>query len=884
MSLRTTTSLNRKDISILYIDNDELIKNILLKMLKKSVIKITMVSSSKKAMKQFKKHKFDLIITALDVQNIDGFKILKKIRKIDPDIHAIIFLENCTKQFAKGLSDINILNDYISRTQGIDILKKLIKKNIKKTIKRRDYKEVYSLLSHYKVALDESWIVLKMNIEGVITYVNNNFCKTSGYNKEETIGKHIRFLRSLNQNDNDEVITNIFNTISGKNIYKSELKYVKKGGDFFYVKSTIIPVINNCGDILEYISISFDITNLKNSLQKSQEARKAKSFFLANMSHEIRTPLNSILGFSQLLKKNGLGKNEQIDYVEIINRSASSLLVIINEILDISKIESGKLELENSFFEPSHEFTTVAELFSTLANEKNISYILYLDPNLPKKIYGDSLRIKQILINLISNAIKFTPIKGEIYVEIKVLEKKDTCKFSVCVKDSGIGIELNKQKNIFKPFEQANNTITRKFGGTGLGLSISHNVLELMNSKIELISEINKGSTFSFVLETKYEDEEICYAKELSNLSIGLYTNDTRNISKHIKITQHYIKEYAKTSLVNKVENISNYDVLIVTYTDYTSLKKESFVIPTIIINSENINLFDLKVLTKILKTPITPTKTYNSILDVLQIPNNIENTFQEKTNEEGVMFNGNVLIAEDDETNQQLIQILLESKGITVDIVNDGKEAIEFVTKFNKEQSIDFILMDINMPLLDGIKAAKKIKEYETQYKLKHIPIIALTANALIGDKEKYLKLGMDNYLSKPIKSLELQNILCKHLRKTNDIKKVSKIHYSFEDSAKLIGISTEKFITIFKKFITNFNDKFNTLKLLIRNNEFDEIRSQAHSLKGASGNLNIMEMYDIFEKIEIHSKDKKTSLYIHELDQIKNIHTQLQEIIKNN
>jgi len=890
-------SINMKDISILYIDDEEHTIELIFHDLKKSVHKITLARTKKQAMKKFVSKRFDLVIIALDAGRINGFKILKQLRKIEPDIHAIILLEDGSKEYAKGMSEINILNDFISKTQDINILNKLVRKSIKKIINRRDFKEVYALLGHYKVALDESWIVVKTNLDGIITYVNNNFCKVSKYTKEEVLGKNLDILRSSNQRDED--FDKLWKCIRDKQVFKSELKYTKKDGHFFFVNSTVIPVLNSHNEIIETISISFDITQLKNSLKRAQDAKKSKSNFLANMSHDIRIPLNGILGFSRLLKNNNLSKNIELEYIDIINNSASSLLGIINEILDISKIESGKLKLENNFFDASYEFEVITELFSSLANEKDIDYILFLDPKLPKKLYGDVIRIKQIISNLISNAIKFTPNNGQIIVEIKVLDLSDTCTYEVCIIDSGIGIAKENQESIFRPFEQANSTTFKKFGGTGLGLSISYNVLELMNSKIQLQSQINKGSNFSFILNSKYEKEDIVYDKNVKKQKILLFTQNEETISKHILIAQKYISAYANTHIEEDLNQIQNYDVLVLMYTDFIQYPKEYFVKPTIIIHNENLENIHLNTKFKLLKTPINPAKTYDSILDVLGIENSNSNLLQKKLRNENTLFSGNVLVAEDDETNQQLIQILLESKGITVNMVSNGEKAVDYITNLHQDSSIDFILMDINMPIIDGINATKEIKKFESKNNVKHTPVVAFTANAITGDKEKYLRLGMDNYLSKPIKYPDLYNILDEYLKRStplihdtpsneskNNTKKekiMNKLDYSIDDSAKLIGISSEKFSVIFEKFVTNLEAKLELLKSHIEQGNKEELTRSAHSLKGASANMNVTCMSVLFKHIELTSKQDKSISYKKELQEIEDIHTQLQHILKN-
>ena len=879
-----------KNISILYVNDDEKSKEIILKNLKKSISKIKTASSKKEAYKKFLKHKFELVIISLLHNQIDGIKLLRKIRKSDSEIHAIILLENSSEEFCSILSDTNILNHYISKTQNLEVLNRYIKKSIKKTIKRRNFKQTHALLEQYKVALDESWLVMKINLTGQITYVNQNFCKTSGYKEAEIIGKNITLLRQASKNDT--LLLDLWKTITSKKVFKSEIKHIKKNGSFFYVNTTIIPVINTYNEVLEYISISFDITQLKSELKKSEEARRAKSAFLAAMSHDIRTPLNGILGFSRLLQNQNLEKSIQSSYIETINKSSLSLLGTINEILDISKIENGKLELENQYFNCALEFEIVVELFSSLANEKNIDYVFYLDPKLPKKLFGDVLRIKQILTNLISNAIKFTPIDGEICVDIKVLELTDVCKYSISVKDNGIGIDKNSQESIFKPFEQANKRIASKFGGTGLGLSISHNVLTLMNSAIKLQSAPNKGSTFSFILESAYENEKTKYSKELSEFEVLLYTKDKKHVSKQIELTRTYMNIFTQTSVDDNIKEIANFDVCVILFDDFKQYTQESFVIPTVIIHKTNIGTINIKSPYVTLKTPIYLDKTYVSLLGLLNIKNTDVGEIQKKLADDDTMFTGNVLVAEDDETSQQLIQIILESRGVNVKMVEDGDKAIEYVTQMHQDNSLDFILMDINMPYKNGIDATYEIKEYEKSNKMKHTPIIALTANAITGDKEKYINLGMDDYLSKPIKYPELFDVLDEYLLKTkHSLKQKDEISnsfknslsYSLEDSAKVVGISTEKFTTIFEKFVNTFDDKLSVLKKYIKDDNIEELSNTAHSLKGASGNMNITQMYELFKSIEHSSKTNMHSSYENELKQIQEIHLQLQEILKN-
>ena len=359
---------------------------------------------------------------------------------------------------------------------------------------------------------------------------------------------------------------------------------------------------------------------------------KAKSEFLANMSHEIRTPLNAILGFIELLQENETNK-EKLGYLSTVIKSSKSLLDIINDILDYSKIENGKLDLEYIDFNPTDEFNITKKLFYVKCKEKNISlYSNFI--TLPNSLNGDILRLKQVINNLLSNAIKFTPNNKNIFLNI---EYKDEY-LNIIVKDEGIGISKEYQTSIFKSFSQEDNSTTRKYGGTGLGLTISYNLVKLMGSELKLKSESKIGSTFYFAIPIK----------------------------------------------------------------EGRSIQKEE--------NTDN-----------------------------------------------NITINGKVLLVEDDKTNQLFMKIVLKKMGLSFNIASDGVEAVAMY----KNNKYDILLMDENMPNMNGIEATKQILEYEKINSLKHTPIIALTANAIKGDRERFLNAGMDEYLTKPVDKKKLGSIL---------------------------------------------------------------------------------------------------------------------------
>jgi len=727
--------MDRFDITIMYVDNDIDRANKFLDYFKEKIKNVIYAHNGKEALDKYISNNIDLVIAYEKVPILNAYNLLTEIRKFNEFLNAIIIVQNCDFEFLKQISKIDILNDYINYHFDFNDMYKLIKNNIKKIEKQNNKRENLSLYKQYQNALDLSAIVSKTDTKGIITYVNYKFCEISGYSKEELLGKPHNIVRHPDMPK--EVFENMWKTIKAKMVFHGIIKNLKKDGSAYYVDTTVMPILDHLGNIKEYIAIRFDVTNLEESIIEAKKANRAKTIFLANMSHEIRTPLNGILGFIKLLKEENLSPKQK-QYINVIDNSANTLLHTINEILDMSKIQSGKFELEFIKFDLLETLNSIHNLFIARANEKNINLSLEFDNNIPASIISDEVKLKQVLSNLVGNAIKFTPENGSVKLSIKVLEKNDKkVKIKFIVSDTGIGISKEAQKKIFEPFMQAENSTTRKFGGTGLGLAISKEIVKLLGGELKLESEVNKGTTFYFELEFEYSDEMI--KKE-----------------------------------------------------DETTLKKE---------------------------------------------------------------YNGKVLIAEDNEINQQLIKALFNQRNIDSVIVENGKLALEAI----ENEKFDMIFLDINMPVMDGMEACKLIKE-----KNLNIPIVALTANALSGDREKYLSIGFDDYLSKPIDIKELDNILDKYLIsvdiennltiKNDEIKNIDEEEILFDKSKAIqrLGIPQELYDKILSNFITKFDKEISELEKFIIEKDFDKIRLQSHKIKGASSNLSIDGVAKIAKEIE--------------------------------
>lgn len=539
--------------------------------------------------------------------------------------------------------------------------------------------------------------------------------------------------------------------------------------------------------------------------QYALEASEAKSMFLANMSHEIRTPLNGIVGFTELLKDTEL-HDEQREFIDIIEKSSENLLEIINNILDLSKIESNKLEIEEIVFNPIDEFESAVEVYAVRASEKHIDLACFVDPSLERPLKGDPTKIKEVVINLLSNAVKFTNSGGAISVDIRRVQS-DTphrAKVHFRVKDNGIGVTSEQKSRIFEAFSQADTSITRKYGGTGLGLTISSRFVELMGSKLDLESEPGQGTTFFFTLEF----EEIETLNEplkgsFSNINAVILEDNAKK-----KLQTTYLKEYldyfgVSYTIFHEIEELRmlerqvNYDLLFIDndYTDDENMiayasSQEQLVLITKSYYMKKIDSMGIDIF-KVLYEPLNSTKVRSTLdaYDAEAFSNRKQKaTRRKKFDEKSSRFAASALVAEDNVINQKLIRRTLEDLGLEITIANNGLEAFEK----RKNGTFDIIFMDIQMPVLDGIEATQEILDFEEDYGQHHIPIIALTANALKGDRERFLEAGMDEYTTKPLVRSEIISLLNNFLaHKIVDIKVVPK---SVQEIADKVSTSNDQ------------------------------------------------------------------------------------------
>ena len=543
-----------------------------------------------------------------------------------------------------------------------------------------------------------------------------------------------------------------------------------------------------------------DVTQIRKAHLKAEAAQIAKSEFLANMSHEIRTPMNGIMGMSQLLSNCKLGERER-EFVQTIDRSSQALLTIINDILDFSKIEAGRVELDAEPFLLRESLEDVTSLLSTAATDTGIDLLLRIDPDIPEAYVGDVGRVRQVLTNLIGNALKFTH-EGHVLIDVTASIIDKTAKLTIDVGDTGIGIAEDKLSNIFEKFSQADGSTTREYGGTGLGLTISSNLAHLMKGDITAVSELGKGSTFTFTCELGVvEDVAKPTAERPPNISGNILLIDDITLN-HDILKEQLNSESCKCLSVEsarkglavlakaKDKNI-NIDLIIVDY-QMPEMTGEGFIriakthndyahIPILLFSSVDNDELKQRMkklgvdgyLTKparyqqllraVSKTILKSRKSVTAphgVIDVTPVVH--QQSLKTTQSKDGII---DVLIAEDNDVNQMFIKYIMEDMGVSFKIVPSGRLAVD---KW-KLLSPRIIFMDISMPDWNGYEATKAIREWEAKLNLPRTPIVAVTAHALKGDRQDCLDNDMDDYLSKPLAISGIEDMLDKWTDMTN-------------------------------------------------------------------------------------------------------------------
>jgi PAS domain S-box-containing protein len=675
-----------------------------------------------------------------------------------------------------------------------------------------------------------------------------------------------------------------------------------------YLAGNAQPLYDASGDVMGAIETIRDITDLKRTeealhkaRQEADSASQAKSDFLANMSHEIRTPMNAIMGMAHLLQKTGLTPKQQT-YLSKIYASAKSLLGIINDILDFSKIEAGKLDMESVSFDLGDVLDTVSNLVSIPSHEKGLELLFNTGSDVPTNLVGDPLRLGQILINLTNNAVKFTE-QGEIVVAIELLEqdqKRIRLRFSVS--DTGIGMTEEQAAKLFQPFSQADTSTTRKYGGTGLGLTICKNLVDMMGGEIRVESKLGHGTTFIFTADFRRskhtEKKALEPSPDLRNMRVLVVDDNatSRGILRGILQSLGFEVSLAASGEegLNELEDASEkhpYDLVLMDWKmpgingieaskrirNHPDLAK----IPTIIMvtaygREEIMRQADQLGLEGFLIKPVSPSVLFNTIMQALSLESPVSvrpGAPEDRTAEKLKGIRGAwILLVEDNDINQQVVRELLERSGLPVRIASNGVEALRAV----KERVFEAVLMDVQMPVMDGYQATREIRKDE---RLKDLPIIAMTAHVMAGDHEHCLEAGMNDYVPKPVDPEQLFSTLVKWIKPGERTVPDHLVSGFDEESPEdegphfpdLPGISVKSGLTkaggnwklyrnLLNKFRRNHMDVAIDIKNALDKDDRKTATRIAHTVKGVAGNLGAQELHLAAADLEAASRQARS------------------------
>jgi len=744
--------------------------------------------------------------------------------------------------------------------------------------------------------------------EGRYVQINKSFAKLTGYSQAFIVDK-----TDYELYDKDEAE---FFTKDDEKLLSSGLAHIVERNTIdvtgkellFETRKTLIHYAGE--DKAGILGISRDITDRKryegamlNATKAAQEASNAKSEFLARMSHEIRTPMNGVLGMIDLLLDTRL-TSDQTHKLKVAKNSASSLLTILNDILDFSRVEAGKMEIESLDFNLPQQIENVAQTLAIRSDAKGIELIVDVSDIQQKMVVGDAVRLRQVLTNLISNAIKFTEV-GQIVVRAKTINQGDTTRLECSVEDTGIGIPDSKLEHLFESFMQVDTSTTRVYGGSGLGLAICERLIELMGGRIQVSSNINKGSIFSFDINLKtslLEDKPPARSNIVGWQVLVVDDNETNREILASQLESWGVKPILAIDAFDALDKLNSAPLeLDLIITDMNMPNKDGL---SLVADIKMIDRYkDVKILMlssmsfqmsvaefgslgldSCLMKPVGSSELFNTIAlmsrDESTASNDVIAVNADKQLSDIVKWPNyhKVLIVEDNSINQLVAEGILQRLGLQYGVAIDGSIAIQTLIQSEIDQPYTLILMDCQMPVLDGYKATAKIRQGDAGERYKNIPIIAMTANAMKGDREKCLQSGMNDYVPKPIDVGVLQKALVSgfsltpkpllnfHMLGSVDNNMITDSQIIIPnnlltmdwESAPPILINQPtiylKSLALFKKQHGDTSFVFPTTRV-----DMDLLRDKLHTIKGSSGNVGLIKLYRLAIVLEEKISENK-------------------------
>jgi PAS domain S-box-containing protein len=771
----------------------------------------------------------------------------------------------------------------------------------------------------------------EISLSGKLLFFNKAMCEISGYSEQELDGIHYK---DYSSEKTAKKLYKVFNAIytTGKPIKINDFELIRKDGSLGVFSISVSLVRDKNGKPTGFRGVGRDITQYQQTARKLEQARddlekrveertaeliqtnfelikakdiadqsaQAKTEFLANMSHEIRTPLNAIIGMSELLMTTKSAAKQR-EYLKIIRSSSMSLLDLVNDILDFSKVDSGKMDFKYVQFNLQDVIDNLADLFLAKNMAKKLELVIDIKASVPELLIGDPVRLRQILANLVSNAFKFTE-KGEICIsaEAKSMED-DRVELLFCIKDTGIGIDpvLYKQgkQDLFEAFAQADGSTTRKYGGAGLGLAICRKIVTMMGGKIWVESTPGQGSSFFFTAMFRHHGKSVKIKQEIPSRIKDRRVLVVEDNPSTLMVVKRYLEAFGfRADLASSAEEaLEKYE---------TAPEKDPYCLVLMDIRLPGMDGITAAHIIKKQKKAETPHIIMISAMgDETQIKRAMEagaDRFLIKPFRQSLLFDTimeiygyeplrsrdhvitssqfetfpdtSLLLVEDNTVNQMVVIEMLQIPGITIDLAGNGQEAIDRL----QEKNYDAVLMDVQMPEMDGIETTRVIRN---KLGLKDIPIIAITAHAMYGDREKCLAAGMNDYIPKPVDRERLLSILKLHLKSQPLFSSLPHSEdpvpeglvsaagtstlpgIDLDAGLKRFGDSWTRYMKILLSFSHSFIEFSETMTKLVKGGLYNEALIQAHSLRGTAGNISANRLYlaaEMFEKaLRDHNED---------------------------
>ncbi len=712
-----------------------------------------------------------------------------------------------------------------------------------------------------QMALNAHALVSITDPTGKITYVNEQFCAVSQYSREELLGADHRIINS--HHHPPEFFRQLWATISAGQTWQGEICNRAKDGSLYWVSSTIVPFLDAEGRIYQFVAIRTDISLQKRLAAEVESTLRVKSQFLATMSHEIGTPMHGVIGLAALLKKTRLDLQQQ-EYVESMISCGQTLIFLVNDILDVAKIEAGKMQLEVAPFSLPALLDECLTIFVDSAEAKGLPLNYHIPTGMPMQLIGDPARLTQILTNLISNAIKFTQC-GRVDIRLGFSDiSASRVRFRLAVDDTGMGMSEEQLRKVGKAFVKADSSTTRQFGGTGLGLYICKSLIELMHGRFEVRSEQGKGSSFSVEMDMQIgqPDPQDVYPRLAGKIIFAAVSEPSLILRLEKLCTRWSMRLSIFPQAASLVQGLSRAEQA-----------------PDVIFIDEDLPGINGLMLVKMLrrearwgKTPLIftspdpefvrhkfaqisvtllpgrPLRAGNLLLAFKQI-------FLAATPEAPPLTPSRrrlsrILVAEDNPVNQMLIQEFLRDYADVIELASNGREAVELYQK----QKYDCIFMDCQMPDMDGYEATRFIRSVEQQHKIPPLPIIALTANAMPGDRDICLAAGMSDYLGKPLTENELKSLF----ERLFELKPALE---SKEDPGALL--KPAELQAVLRQALLTFQAEESKSQIAWAQSDFTALGNSSHKLKSTAAWLQLNELSRLAKELEVASrKSERTSV----------------------